>query len=317
MPVKKKLISIGVPCFNEELNIIPTYKALVTTTSQNRKFYYEYIFVDNGSSDKTRTLVTTLAKKDKRVIGIFLSRNFGPEASGQAALDTAHGDAFIFYECDRQDPPELIPQFINKWEGGFDIIIGRRRSIEDNLLMAFFRRSFYRIFKTITDIDVPVNAGSFGLMDRKIVNALNSLPEKYRFFRGLRAWIGFKTAYIEYERRKREKGRSSYNIFDYIKHSERGIFGFSYLILDLMIYAGFILVFLSFIFILSYLYIVFVFGNPIQASIPIMLAIVFFGGIQLLAISIIGKYIQVIVEESKHRPLYVIDKTINLPKNSR
>jgi len=152
------------------------------------------------------------------------------------------------------------------------------------------------------------------LYDKKVIEALKKLPEKYRFERGLLSWVGFKRQYITYERRSRLRGKSKYNIFSYLQHAERGIFGFSYLVLDLMVYGGFILVFFSFLFILIYLYTAIVVGNPIKASIPTMLAIVFFGGIQLLAISIIGKYIQVIVEETKNRPMYIVEETVNIRK---
>ena len=313
--MSKKLISIGVPCFNEQLNIFPAYQALRKVASQLKKYDFEFVFVDNGSLDKTREKIQTIAKKDKKVVAVFLSRNFGPEATPQAALDFAKGDAFILYECDLQDPPELIKQFVKKWEEGFQVVVGMRTKIEDNILMTMARRAFYKIFKKISNIDVPVNAGSYGIIDQKVIQALKLLPEKYRFYRGLRSWVGFKTTYISYKRRERERGKTSYNFFDYIKHAERGFFGFSYLVLDIMVYSGFLLVFFSFLFIVWYLYIVFVFGNPINASIPLMLAIVFFGGVQLLAISIIGKYIQVIMEETKGRPVYIVEETINSKVN--
>ena len=270
------------------------------------------IFVDNGTDDNTRILIKKLAKNDKRVVGVFLSRNFGPEASGEAALRHSKGEAFIFYECDMQDPAELIPDFINEWEKGYKIIIGVRDKSDENKLMNSIRKTFYKVFRSISNINIPVNAGAFGLLDRVAIDSLCSLPEKFRFFRGLRAWIGFKTKEIHYKRKERTRGKSSYNIYDYVKFSERGIFGFSYLILDFMIYGGMAVVLFSFLFIVAYLYTVIVIGNPIKASIPTMLVIVFFGGVQLLAISIIGKYIQVIVEETKNRPMYIVEETINI-----
>ena len=309
--MSRKLISIGIPCYNEELNVIPTYQALKKVASQIKKYDFEFIFVDNGSPDRTREKIEAVAKKDKRVIGVFLSRNFGPEATPQAAVDYAVGDAFILFEGDLQDPPELINKFIEKWEQGYQIIVGMRTKSVDNLLMTLARKTFYKVFKKISNIDIPVNAGSYGLIDKKVIKALKELPEKYRFYRGLRSWVGFKTTFLNYRRRERERGKSSYNFIDYIKHAERGFFGFSYLVLDFMVYSGFLLVFFSFIFIVWYLFVVFIFGNPINASIPIMLAIVFFGGVQLLAISIIGKYIQVIMEETKGRPVYIVDEIIN------
>ncbi len=308
----KKIISIGIPCFNESLNIIPVYLALKKISTSYKKYNFEFIYVYNGSSDDTKRKIKELSKKDKRVIGIFLSRNFGPEASGQAALDKSTGDAFVYFEADLQDPPELISKLIQEWEKGNDIVVGMREKIEDVFFMTIFRKMFYHFLKKISYIDVPVNAGSFSLIDKKVMNAIKNLPEKYRFFRGLRSWVGFKTVYIKYQRTRRQRGKSSYNIFDYIHHSERGIFGFSYLFLDTMVYLGFILVFFSFLFLLGYLIFFFLFGNPIKGAVTIIVLIIFFGGIQLLAISIIGKYIQVIVEETKNRPVYIVDETVNL-----
>lgn len=311
----KKLISICVPSHNEEKNIQITYKKIKAVFEKILKYNLEFIFVDNGSTDNTKKEIIRLAKKDKHVKGVFLSKNFGPESSGNAAINNACGDAAISIAADLQDPPELIPELIKKWEEGADLVLGVYKKNNDTLIMGFIRKTFYKVIKLISSIDFPENTTGFGLFDKKVITALKNLPEKYRFTRGLLAWVGFKRSYIYYKKRKRLYGKSSYNFFQYVKDAERGIFGFSYLILDLMVYGGFILVFLSFLFIIGYLYTVFVIGNPINASIPLLLAIVFFGGIQLLAISIIGKYIQVIVEETKNRPMYIIEDTINIPLN--
>ena len=208
--MRKKLITFALPCYNEELNVAPAYEALQRVAKKHPAYEFEYVFVDNRSLDRTREEITKLAKKDKHVVGVYLSRNFGPEGSIQAGLDTAHGDAVIVYESDMQDPPEVIHQFIKRWEHGFDAVVGVRTKIEDNMVMTFFRKTFYKIFKSISNIEVPVNAGSFALIDRKVLRAINTLPEKYRFHRGLRAWVGFKTDYVTYERRARTRGKSSY-----------------------------------------------------------------------------------------------------------
>ncbi|MFA6081579.1 MAG: glycosyltransferase family 2 protein [Patescibacteria group bacterium] len=311
--MKRKIISVSIPSYNEQDNIESTYKELKKVFTKINNYDYEFIFIDNGSSDNTRRIILKVAKIDKKVKGIFLSNNFGPESSGRAGLDYAMGDAFIGIGCDLQDPPDLIPVFIKKWEEGYDVVMGAYKKVDESFFMKFIRGLFYSLFNKISNTKIPTNAVGYGLYDRKVINALKLLPEKYRFERGLTAWVGFKKIFVAYERKKRIKGKSSYNFLDYIKHAERGIFGFSYLILDLMVYGGFVLVFLAFLFILGYLYTVIVIGNPINASIPLMLAIVFFGGIQLLAISIIGKYIQVIVEETKNRPMYIVEDTINIP----
>lgn len=312
--MKKKLISFVIPCYNEEENVAYAYCELKKIAGKEKKYDFEYVFVDNGSTDTTRSEIEKLAQKDAMVVGIFLSRNFGPEASGWAGIEHARGDALVPVECDLQDPPELIHTFIKKWEEGYDVVLGTRTKLEDGIIMNTSRKLFYKIFKAISSIDVPVNAGSFCLMNRRVTDSLSSLPEKSRFFRGLRAWVGFKTTSVPYARRARKYGKSSYNFWGYITHSQLGIFGFSYLLLDAMVYSGFFLVGLSFIFIIGYIFMALVYGNPIKGSITILVAIVFFGGIQLLGISVLGKYIQVIVDETKARPKYIIDSTINLRK---
>jgi len=310
--MNRKKISIIVPCYNEEKNVLPAYHALTKVMSGCNKYNYELIFVDNGSLDDTKGNIKKITKKDKKTKGIFLSRNFGPESSAKAGIDYATGDAFTAIAADLQDPPEIIPKFIKKWENGYDIVFGSYIKAKDNIFMTFIRSFFYKIFKSMADVDVPVNVSGFGLFDKKVLIALKGMNEKYRFGRSLVIWLGFKKTYIPYEKRCRMRGKSSYSFFDYLHHAERGLFGFSYFPLDIMVYGGFLLTFFSFLFIICYLYWVIAYGNPINASIPLMLAIFFFGGILLLAISIIGKYIQVIVEETKDRPNYIIDETINL-----
>jgi len=310
----KKRISIGIPCYNEELNIDVIYNKILLVIRKLKKYEFEFIIVDNGSTDKTRSIIKNLSNKDKRVKAVFLSRNFGPEASATACYTYATGDAVIGIAADLQDPPELIPRFIIKWEQGNDIIFGIYNKTEGSIIINWLRKLFYKIFKSISNIDVPINTSGYGLVNRKAVDAFLSLPEKFRFSRGLLSWVGFKRDFVYYSKIRRRLGKSSYSLFNYIKHAERGVFGFSYLVLDLMIYSGLILVFFSFLFIVVYLYTVLVIGNPINASIPTLLSVVFFGGIQLMAISIIGKYIQVIVEETKNRPVFVVDETVNIRK---
>jgi|SRR6185369_1418806 len=305
---RKKLITFGIPCFNEEVNVAKTYTTLKRTVSKNREYDYEYVFVDNGSTDNTKEEIKKLAGKNKDVVGVFLSRNFGAEASNQATIDFATGDAIILYECDMQDPPELVLTLLKKWEKGFDLVIGVRKKTQERILMRFARKAFYRIFRMVSNVDIPVDAGAFCLMDRKVIDALKHLPEKYRFYRGLRAWVGFKTTYIFYERRRREFGKSKTSTLYYLNYAIRSFFGFSYLPLNITIYTGVTLIFFSFIFIIIYLLRFLYHGIQIDTTTVIILLVVLFGGSQLLAISMIGKYIQVIIEETKNRPLYVIDE---------
>lgn len=307
----KKIISIVVPTYNEELNIEYAYKELKKMLLTIPRYDYEIIFVDNFSTDRSRDLITKLTKKDKKVTAIFLSRNFTSEYSSHAAMNQAIGDVLTIVDCDLQDPPEVIKKFIKEWEKGYPVVVGVRNIINDTFIMKVVRRFFYIILKKMANIEMPLNAGTFCLLDRKILDVIVNLPERNRFFRGLRAWIGFKTAYVEYEREKRKFGQTKNSISDYIRDAQKGLLGFSFIPLDLMTTFGFFLTIFSFIFAIGYLFWVIFFGNPINASIPIMLSIFVFGGIQMLGISIVGKYVQIIFEEVKRRPPYIVEEILN------
>lgn len=309
--MKNKKISIVIPCYNEGKNVEYAYAVLKNIIHFEKTYRFELIFIDNGSIDRTKEYILKTAKKDPAVKGIFLSRNFGPESSTQAGFDYASGDAVIWFAGDMQEPADVIPRFLRKWEEGYDNVVGVYTKSEDPLWMKFLRNSFYNVMKLISNVDIPVNSSGFGLYSRRVVEAMKSLPEIYRFNRGIRAWVGFTTAYVEYERRRRKFGRSSYSLLAYFQHAERSVFGFSYLPLDLLIYTGLLLVICSFLFIIGYIIFFFLFGNPIKGAVTILVAIVFFGGINLLALSIIGKYIQVIVEETKARPTYIVQEILN------
>ncbi len=306
----KKIITVGIPCYNEEENVEITYTKIRQILRTIPSYTFRFLFVNNGSTDETKKKILSLVRKDKSVSGIFLSRNFGFEASIAALLNYATGDAVVILPCDLQDPPELIPKFIKKWEDGNNIVAGKYRNTEDDIFTAFLRRTFYFIFKKISDLDIPVNASEVALLDRKALEALRSLPEKFRFFRGLRVWIGFKVAFVQYHRGKRMYGSSAYNIISYFKYAERGIYGFSYLLLDMMMYATLALVCLSFFLVLLYVG-YHSFAKVTYEILPtILLAMFLLGSVLLFGMGILGKYIQVIVEESKNRPVYVVDEIV-------
>ena len=307
----KKILSVVVPTFNEEGNIGYAYKEILKVLKTLPKYDYEIIFVDNYSTDKSRDIIKSLAKKDKKITAIFMSRNFTSEYSSHAAMKQAIGDMLTIVDCDLQDHPKIIPKFIKRWEEGYPVVVGVRNVINDTFVMKFIRKLFYVIFKKMANIEMPLNAGTFWLLDRKVLDVITELPERNRFFRGLRAWVGFKTAYVEYERRVRKFGKTKNTFFDYIRDAQRGLLGFSFIPLDLMSTLGFLLTFFSFVLAIGYLSWVIFFGNPINASIPIMLSIFVFGGIQMLGISIVGKYIQIVFEEVKNRPQYVIEEILN------
>lgn len=307
----KKLISVIIPCYNEQDNVREAYRTVSQVIRSTRSSYrFEYIFIDNGSTDGTRKEIAKVKARHREVRGVFLSRNFGPESSTQAGFDFARGDAVIWYAADMQEPAQLIPTFIQKWEAGFDSVIGVYTKLQDSFLMVILRRSFYFVMKHISNVDIPINSSGFGLYSRRVVAAMTALPEKNRFGRGIRAWVGYPTAFVRYGRRARVHGKSSYSIMAYFQHAERSVFGFSYLPLDMLVYAGFSLTIVSFLFIIGYIGANIFYRQPIRGGVAILVAIVCFGGINLLALSIIGKYIQVIVEETKARPTYIVDKVI-------
>ena len=309
---RKQHVVIGIPCFNEEQNVVVIYRRIKRVLSNIRKYSFSFLFVDNGSTDKTREKITQLARSDKKVHGVFLSRNFGPEASAAALIDHVQGDAIITLPCDLQDPPELIPDFLRKWEQGNNIVVGAYKKTEDDLITAFLRKTFYSFFKKLSNIDIPVNASGSGLLDKKSILAMKSLPEKYRFFRGLRAWIGYKSDFVYYNRVKRMNGSSSYSFLSYFQHAERGLYGFSYLLLDILMYAGFSTVGVTILGIMMYLFYAIVRGIHPDFMTLLIFGVFFFGSVQLFAISIIGKYIQVIVEETKNRPTYLVDSKVHI-----
>ena len=306
----KKTISIVIPCYNEEQNIKRSYQEVKKVFAKS-KYSLEVIFVDNYSTDKSVKIIKEIAKKDKSVTAVLLSRNFGGEYSSLAGMRVASGDATVVLDCDLQDPPELILDFTKEWEKGSEVVIGFRNDIDDNLFMKIARKAFYKIMKKISNIEIPLNAGTYSLVDKRVMNVINNLPEKNRFFRGLRAWAGFKTTKVEYKRRRRKFGRTHNTLLDYLRDAERGVFGFSYVPLELMTSFGFLLVIASFIFIGMYSLLFVFLGNPIPGFMTIISLITLLGGVQILAISVVGKYVLIIFEETKNRPEYVIREIIN------
>ena len=306
----KKTISVVIPCYNEEQNIKRSYQEVKKVFAKS-KYSLEIIFVDNCSTDKSAKLIKEIAKKDKSATAVLLSRNFGGEYSSLAGMRVASGDATVVLDCDLQDPPELILDFTKEWEKGSEVVIGFRNDIDDNLFMKIARKAFYKIMKRISNIEIPLNAGTYSLVDKRVMNVINNLPEKNRFFRGLRAWAGFKTTKVEYKRRRRKFGRTHNTLLDYLRDAERGVFGFSYVPLELITYFGFLLVIASFIFIGMYSLLFVFLGNPIPGFMTIISLITLLGGVQILAISVVGKYVLIIFEETKNRPEYVIREIIN------
>ena len=305
-----KKISVVIPCYNEAKNIEELYQRLslvLKSTIQN----YELIFVDNKSIDTSREIFKNLAKQDKKLIAIFFSRNFGHSQYGfTAGTDYATGDAVVWLEGDLQDPPELISEFIRKWQEGYDVVYGIRTRRRGNIFWRAAYKIFYVIFRKLASMNIPRDAGDFSLLDRRVVDVLNAMPERDRYMRGLRAWAGFKSTGVNYVRAARAGGKTSNNLVKNIKWAKKAIFSFSYAPVEFIFWLALSVFLVSIFAIIFYLVSYFVTGAP-QGFTTTLLATLFLGSVQLLSLSIIAEYISRIFEEVKGRPKYVIEEIIN------
>ncbi|MFA6436200.1 MAG: glycosyltransferase family 2 protein, partial [Candidatus Gracilibacteria bacterium] len=218
-----KTISVVIPCYNEALNIPELHERLVSVFNQVQVLY-QIIFVENGSKDNSKEILKDLARKDKNVMVPILSRNFGPQGAFTAGMNFATGDAVILMDGDLQDPPEMIPQFIEKWQQGFPIVYGVRTKRKGSLFRRIGYKLFYRLFRKMSYLDIPLDAGEFGLLDQKVVKVMRSLPERDRYLRGLRAWTGFKHTGVPYHRPDRKYGETATSFFDNFHWAMLGLF---------------------------------------------------------------------------------------------
>jgi polyisoprenyl-phosphate glycosyltransferase len=301
-------VSIVLPVFDEEENIPEIYRRLTETLSP--KFSYEILFVNDGSSDKSSELIQRLNETDSRAKLINLSRNFGHQAAITAGIDYSQGQAVILMDADLQDPPEVLLQMIDTWKQGNDVVFAVRKKRKEFFLKRAAYFSFYRLLKVISNVDIPLDSGDFCLMDRKVVDRIKALPEKNRFLRGLRSWVGFKQVAFPYERDARYAGEVKYTFRKLIKLGLDGIVSFSSFPLRLATYFGFSTCFLSAIYLVFAIIMHFI-GNPPPGWTSIIGVVLLIGGIQLIILGIIGEYIARIYEESKQRPVYIVSSVIS------
>jgi len=311
--MKNKLISIIVTCYNEEGNILEMYKRVLKIFEKKSDFRFELIYVDNDSIDKTNRIITDLCKKDKRVKAIYMSRNFGsPQPSFLAGLEKCKGDAAVLLHGDIQDPPELIMKFADLWQKGNDVVYGVRTKRKGyGFLWNFYYHAFYWVLKKMSYINIPLDAGDFSLIDRKVINELLKLNEYDYYVRCLRAYVGFKQIGVNYVRDPRNKGVSHETIWSSLWWARTIIVNFSFKPLEYISITGFVVTFFSFLFIILNL-ILYLFDQSAPRGVPtIVILILFLGGVQLLSISIIAEYLSKIFLEVKRRPRYIIKKTLN------
>jgi polyisoprenyl-phosphate glycosyltransferase len=314
-----KLISIIIPAKNEEENIKELRKRLDKVANDLAKYQFEFILIDNHSEDNTEELVETIVRSDDRWKYIRFSRNFGGEASLAAGLKYAHGDAVIILFSDIQDPPELIPEMIKIWEQGYDIIYGEIQQRKDhNIIKNIGAKLAHRLLPFLSNYLIPRNAADFQLLSRRVVNTINTLKEKNRYFRGLAHWPGFKKYPLPYTRNPRIHGKTKSKVLFAASYAVEGITSFSQFPLRLASTFGLIITSLSLLGMLLYTVLKFL-GIWIQAppvgTTTIIFLLFFFGGIQSFFLGIIGEYIGKIFIEVKDRPLWVIEKTIGFENN--
>ncbi len=311
---KMKKISVIVPMYCEEKIIQECYNRLKNVLQKIKNYEYEVIFVNDGSKDKTLEMLIELSKQDEHVKIISFSRNFGHQAAVTAGLKYVTGDAIVIIDSDLQDPPELIPEMLTLWENGNDVIYGRRKKRKgESIFKLLTAKLFYTTLNALSETEIPKDTGDFRLVDRRVVDCINLLPEHNKFLRGLFSWVGYKQIPYEYERQERFAGNTKYPFRKMLKLASDGILSFSTKPLKLVGILGIISLVLSFA-ILGYAMLSFIFkwNSLMPGWTSMMLTVTFFAGVQLLSIWIMSEYIARIYDESRDRPQYIIDKTYNI-----
>jgi polyisoprenyl-phosphate glycosyltransferase len=300
-------ISVVVPLYNEQENIAELHRRL-RATLESLDVPYEVVFVNDGSQDATPGLINEIAQHDHHLSILHLSRNFGHQSAVAAGLDHARGRAVVVADGDLQDPPEVIPQFVERWREGYDVVYAVRRRRKEGAIKRLGYFGFYRLLRAISELEIPLDSGDFCLMDRRVVDALRSLPERKRFIRGLRTFVGFRQTGLAYERAARLAGRPKYTFHTLVGLAVDGLVSFSSYPLRLVIRLGVVAAALAlglsvWVFIDAYT----------QQTAPrgwasTMVIVLFMGSMQLICLGIIGEYIRLIFLEAKERPPYIVSR---------
>lgn len=298
-------LSVVVPLFNEQENLAELHRRL-TETLAGLGVPYEILLVNDGSRDATPRLVRNLQDGDPHLKALHLSRNFGHQAAVSAGLDHAKGRAVVVMDGDLQDPPEVIPRFLDHWRAGADVVYAVRRGRKEGALKRFGYFAFYRLLRAVSDIEIPLDSGDFALMDRRVVDALKALPERTRFVRGLRTFVGFRQVGLDYDREARAAGRSKYPLHALVRLAVDGLVSFSGYPLRLVSYLGFLTAFVSLLLTVWVLSDAFYHHSAPRGWASLAVLLLFVGSIQLISLGIIGEYVRLIFLESKGRPTYIV-----------
>jgi len=311
------LLSVVLPCFDEQENLEPLYDRLAPALEQVTQGRFEVVIVDDGSTDRSPAMLDALNARDARFKILHFSRNFGHQAALSAGLDAASGDAVVLMDCDLQDPPEVIQDFVARWREGFEVVYGVRRKRKEGLLKRIAYSTFYRSMRAVAQIDVPLDAGDFCLMDRVVVDTLKRLPESNRFLRGLRSWVGFRHVGVEYERQGRHAGEPKYTALKLLQLAVSGYVGFSSAPLRLASLLGVAAAAVGFGIA------VWAVGSTIL-DIPAprgwastIAVILFLGGVQLVVLGVVGEYLGRVFDEVRARPTYIVRSRVGFEGEER
>jgi polyisoprenyl-phosphate glycosyltransferase len=311
------LVSVVAPVYNEEA-IVDEFYRRVKVVMEGIGQPWELVLINDGSRDRSPELMRNLHACDDHVKVVNFARNFGHQIAITAGMDYARGDAVIVMDADLQDPPEVIPDLLAKWQEGFQVIYAIRAERKgETWFKEFTAKAFYRIINRITNIDIPVDTGDFRLMDRKVVDALKGMREKHRFMRGLSVWVGFRQTGVKYVRAERFAGETKYPLKKMLKFALDGITSFSYLPLQLATYVGFLAAGLSILGILIAIVLRVVGSDAFRGQLTTLISVLLLGGVQLICLGIIGEYLGRIYDEVKGRPLYIVGEALGFDEEKR
>jgi glycosyltransferase involved in cell wall biosynthesis len=310
------LLSIITPCYNEEVVLRATHERLTKVMDQLPDLDYELIFVNDGSHDQTQQILTQLQLHDSHVRVLGLSRNFGHQIAVTAGLEEASGDAVVVIDADLQDPPEVIPQMVSLWREGNDVVYGIRLEREgESRFKLWTAKVFYRVINRLSETKMPLDAGDFRLLDRRVVEVIKTMPERARFLRGMVSWAGFRQVSIPYARAARHAGDSKYPLAKMIHFAMDGIISFSLVPLKLAIWTGFLAIWIAVAGIIVAVLDRLLDKNLTRGWASLFVAVLFMGGVQLVSLGIIGEYLGRIYTEVKRRPLYVVQERLGFAED--
>jgi glycosyltransferase involved in cell wall biosynthesis len=310
-PSQSPTISLAVPFFNESGGLGLFFQRVERVLDALAESY-EIVCVDDGSHDSTLSELKAERTRNTRIRVVALTRNFGKEAALAAAMDHCRGEAIIPIDSDLQDPPELISAMVAKWREGYPVVVAKRRQRDgESWLKRFTAHTFYRLFNHMSETPIPLDVGDFRLLDRRVYESLNLLRERNRFNKGLFAWVGYRTATIDFDRDAREVGSSKWSFWKLWNFALDGIFSFSTAPLRVWTYVGVLIAAGAFLYALFVISWTLIFGNEAPGYASLMVVLLFLGGVQLISLGVIGEYIGRIFKETKARPLYLVDKELD------